>query len=285
MAFKQNKIEWVSYEDPVDTKSQKKTESDSTDTKKNKKDKCETKEKKKDIETKKTDDDTTDEKTIETVSNVYDSILDLEFPGNILVVGKTGSGKTSWIKHMCRACFHPDNKVFSAVYVMCTTAGVSSDYTFVRNKRYVFKELKNDFIEQLLERQEKFIKQKKTQEVLLILDDIIGENLTHNSPLEKVITSGRHYHISVVMLIQHITKLPPVVRNNCKYIFVLDTSIQSYRPLFDLNPYYIDEKEFRAFLQKKTKNYHCVRMSQFSNVQTCKLLCFPITPCPDDFKA
>jgi hypothetical protein len=55
--------------------------------------------------------------------------------------------------------------------------------------------------------------------VLLILDDCVTDTRFHGSKTLKILVSrGRHFHLSLIVLSQFILSLPPIVRSNADFI-------------------------------------------------------------------
>ncbi len=84
---------------------------------------------------------------------------------------------------------------------------------------------------------------------LLILDDCLGAANFQSDLLTRIATAGRHYRVSVWVACQHLFKLPPVIRTNSDYLFILgsqnDKCIKCLHDEFDgLN--FDDWRAFRA---------------------------------------
>jgi hypothetical protein len=72
-----------------------------------------------------------------------------------------------------------------------------------------------------LEQQKKLIAKNKTNRVCLILDDCLGSVKFNNPIFDLLSTTGRHYQLSVFCLMQHYKKIPPSMRGNADYAFIL----------------------------------------------------------------
>ena len=58
---------------------------------------------------------------------------------------------------------------------------------------------------------------------LLILDDCLGSANFGSDLFTRIASAGRHYRVSVWVACQHLFKLPPVIRTNSDYLFILGT--------------------------------------------------------------
>ena len=58
---------------------------------------------------------------------------------------------------------------------------------------------------------------------LLILDDCLGAANFASDLFTRIASAGRHYRVSVWVSAQHLFKIPPVIRGNADYMFVLGT--------------------------------------------------------------
>jgi hypothetical protein len=56
---------------------------------------------------------------------------------------------------------------------------------------------------------------------LLILDDCLGAANFQSDLFTRIASAGRHYRVSVWVACQHYSKMPPVVRTNSDYLFIL----------------------------------------------------------------
>ena len=56
---------------------------------------------------------------------------------------------------------------------------------------------------------------------LVIMDDLIGAAHFANDVFTRLACAGRHYKITCWIACQHLFKLPPVLRSNSDYLFIL----------------------------------------------------------------
>jgi GTPase SAR1 family protein len=72
-------------------------------------------------------------------------------------------------------------------------------------------------------------------EIVMIFDDITSDKwfCRKTGVLAKLFTQGRHYGITVVVCCQYLKQLPPVVRDNTDYFFVLSIPKKTIRTLYN----------------------------------------------------
>lgn len=81
----------------------------------------------------------------------------------------------------------------------------------------------------------------------LIFDDCTASKSFRQSPiLEDLFSNGRHYHCTILIAAQYIKQLPPPVRTNSDYMFILHNSKRSLKILHD--EYVEDPDDFGMFV-------------------------------------
>ena len=76
----------------------------------------------------------------------------------------------------------------------------------------------------LFDRQAALREDNVSNEGLLILDGCLGAADFGSNLLTRIASAGRHYRVSMWVSAQHLWKLPPVIRGNYDYMFVLGQS-------------------------------------------------------------
>ena len=80
-----------------------------------------------------------------------------------------------------------------------------------------------DQIATLFDRQAALREDNVSNEGLLILDDALGACNLQSDLFTRMASAGRHYRVSIWLAAQHLFKIPPVIRGNADYVFVLGT--------------------------------------------------------------
>ena len=95
----------------------------------------------------------------------------------------------------------------------------------------------------------------------MLLDDCMFDNKwTRDRDMRCVFMNGRHYRIFFMLTIQYCMDLPPSLRGQCDYIFVLRENIlenkqKLYKHFFGIFP---DFETFNQVLIQCTENYECL---------------------------
>ena len=87
----------------------------------------------------------------------------------------------------------------------------------------------------------------KKYELGIILDDVTADKkFSHSQELKDLLSNGRHYHITLIICCQYLKQLPPEVRTNFDYIFMLHNG-KNVRKL--LHTEYLSEPDYDVFTQ------------------------------------
>ena len=87
---------------------------------------------------------------------------------------------------------------------------------------------------------------------LIIFDDF-GKDLRSNKSFIRMIINKRHRNVCVIALIQHITFLPTVIRDNHEIFFCFKyQSVRAYKALYEdyMNNFFDNYKHFGAFMRR-----------------------------------
>ena len=174
---------------------------------------------------------------------------------------RRGSGKTHLIKHITRILAAKGK--FDWIKCVTPTA-FNGEWRNAIGQRAVHESLDTDWLLALLDRQADSIEEGIQNRGLLILDDCLG-CVKFNSPIwTKIAASSRHYSLTVIISSQHFTKLPPIVRSNADYIFILGHQpartikniYEEYSPKVGLS--IVTEEAFTKYLEDSTTDYGSV---------------------------
>ena len=153
-----------------------------------------------------------------------------------VMFGQRRTGKTT----LMRDLVHSQRKRFDKVFVFSLTAHIykDSDYDFVPPTNFVYG-LDEDLLEDMMtSREREVIKRtengtmKDIDKWLFIFDDIIGDKKVRQSqPLNNLFVQGRHFAIYALLLCQHATGIPPVIRRNLDVAFCFRPNSQDTREI------------------------------------------------------
>ena len=189
-------------------------------------------------------------------------------PTGILVIGKTGSGKSN-------ACFsmlsnkHMLKDHFDFIYLF---VGVKPDPQMVKILNIPPENIKQDFeekeVKDLLEKLERTVEKRgmdNCPSVLLIFDDILGRpDFIKSKTMSKLVTTNRHCNVTYMILSQYFRKLTPVMRTNASYFMIFPSSmIELEKIAEELTPANMSKKEFLKVAQHATREKY-----QFLSINT-----------------
>jgi energy-coupling factor transporter ATP-binding protein EcfA2 len=183
-------------------------------------------------------------------------------PGySVIFTGRRNSGKTKLIKAMCRHLrpYFPEVVVFTRTKASC-------EYSrFIPHSR-VIKGFDPDLLVELMAIQESKKKAQSRGELkdtnynlLVILDDCLGDRLQWSNELKAVFFEGRHNNITIFVSIQDVKGLAPAATGNADMVFLYpmgdERTMESVR---DKYMYFVDKYEQKDILSSDeiNKKFH-----------------------------
>lgn len=153
--------------------------------------------------------------------------LNFKAGGHMIFVGKTGSGKTTLLREYLRL----NGKKYKKIIAFAGSKEFNTDYDFLPPNS-VLDPTDMDKLSNII----KLCKQikaggKKSYNVLLIFDDIVGLINTHSGKYKKFFenlsATSRHYNVSICFLVQRLTAISPLIRDNCSLFFICKVNKES----------------------------------------------------------
>lgn len=191
------------------------------------------------------------------VNSVAEVVRTIKVPFSASICSKRNSGKSFLVRNLVYEL--AKQKKVNQVIVMSNTSGMSlnKDYDYMPKK--LLTTFKESTITKLLEVQAKDVKRGKIREVLLIMDDVIGETKDKSGEGSRMIRSlyanSRHYHVSVILLSQIANRLlTPAIKENSDYLFFSRINRRGLESIWE-SICNIDKKDFIAFAEKSNKDY------------------------------
>ena len=186
----------------------------------------------------------------------------------IAMIAKRNSGKSV----LCRdILFHHRN--IPVGLIISPTEKANSFYGDFVPDSFIHDEFDSLVISKLLQRQEILIhKQKQKQKIdpraFLILDDCLYDNKWVKDPnMRSIFMNGRHYKLMFILTMQFALGIPPNLRTNIDYIFILRENIVSNRKrLYDHYAGMFPTFEmFCKVMDKCTQDYECLVIHNGAN--------------------
>lgn len=187
-----------------------------------------------------------------------------KFPSMTLIVGRSGSGKSTVCAHMC-----VDKNFYGGFFhyvILFSPTGLQDDLVkhLKLPKKNIITEPTEEKLNEIIDKQDELIRDRgikwvgEHSRVLLIFDDIVShKKFLSSPPMLKIATMGRHSLISSIINTQSYTKVPRAIRLQAKST-ILFPSNQNETELIvqDWTPPHRGKKEFRQLIERATEGEH-----------------------------
>jgi hypothetical protein len=195
------------------------------------------------------------ESSLESIKEIKLKDFDFKQDSTFLLCSKRGTGKTVLVIDLLKVLIskHKYNSIF--LFSKTANFSIKNDWTFI-DKKYIFDDIDEDIIQEIVDHQKKRIKEKDNENthIILVFDDLALHK--RSKMLEELHTMGRHCHITVIVSIQYPKNLiNPTIRANIDYLFFSIVSNDSLVPIHSLIYSHMSIKEFYEFTFKHNKNY------------------------------
>jgi hypothetical protein len=196
----------------------------------------------------------------------------------IVLIGKRDTGKSFLVRDLLY--YHQDIPI--GTVISGTEAG-NGFYSSHVPKLFIHDEYNTAIIENILKRQKLVLKQIKKEmlaykkstidaRAFVILDDCLYDNTwTKDKMMRLLFMNGRHWKIMLIITMQYPLGVPPTLRTNIDYVFILREPYIANRKRIYEN-YAGMFPTFEAFCQvmdQCTENYECLVIN--NNVKSNKL--------------
>ena len=185
----------------------------------------------------------------------------------VVFIGKRDTGKSILVRDLLYY-----NKNIPVGTVISGTEGANSFYSKMMPSIFIHNEYKSEIVSNVLKRQKKIINKIKSEvsergtsnidpRFFLILDDCLyDKSWVSSKSIRSVFMNGRHYKIMFIITMQYALGIPPSLRTNIDYVFILRENYVSNRkrlyeqfarmfPTFDM---------FCQVMDQCTENYECI---------------------------
>lgn len=186
----------------------------------------------------------------------------------IVMVGARGNGKSWLVQDLLY--YHQDLPIG---VVVSATEGMNKFYSSMVPKQFIHEECTPDIIEKVITRQKKIIKKMHKETAItgrpsnidprafLILDDcLFDDKWTRDKNMRYIFMNGRHLRLIFIMTSQYALGIPPNLRTNIDYTFVLrENNIANRRRLYENYAGFFPSFEcFCTVMDQCTENYECL---------------------------
>lgn len=182
----------------------------------------------------------------------------------VLMIAKRNSGKSFLVRDLL---YHKQD--IPAGTVISATESSNKFYEKFVPKIFIHDEYNETIIERVLNRQKNVMKLMENQgsnslidpRAVLVMDDCTyDETWTRNPNIRYVFNNGRHRKLLFLLCSQYIYSLPPKLRTNIDFIFVLrEPNYSNKRRLYETFCGMFPTFEvFNTVLDATTENYECM---------------------------
>lgn len=146
----------------------------------------------------------------------------------VLAIGKSGTGKST----IAFDLLYHHRKIEKGVCISGTQDGLE-DYAKIMPKLYIFDEYKPEILQKVIKTQRTSIKnkgKKNTSNCLLVMDDcLFDDSFTKHKEMKYIFFNSRHDKILFLLTMQFPMGIPPALRSNADFIFILRENIIANR--------------------------------------------------------
>jgi hypothetical protein len=188
----------------------------------------------------------------------------------IVLIGRRDTGKTFLVKDLL---YHHQDIPIGTV-ISGTEAG-NGFYGKLVPKLFIHEEYNTILIENVLRRQRTVMKQCQTEmetykkctidpRTFVILDDCLYDNSwTKDKLMRSLFMNGRHWKVMLIITMQYPLGIPPNLRTNIDYVFILRENYLSNRKKIWENyaSMFPTLESFCTIMDQTTENYECMVIS------------------------
>lgn len=149
----------------------------------------------------------------------------------MVLIGKRLSGKTTTIMNI----LHHFMYVFEFGFIVCASNTTCETYGTAVPKEFIVPSADGEFIEKIIQYQEKRSKKGTIQPIFIVFDDLnFDQKLLRGTAMFKLFANGRHYKIFILLSLQYLRGIGPNCRGNIDAVVLhRETVIKNQRKLFD----------------------------------------------------
>jgi len=185
----------------------------------------------------------------------------------VVLIGRRDTGKSFLVKDLLY--YHQDIPIGT---VISGTEEGNGFYGKLVPKLFIHNEYNSAIIENILKRQKQVLKQIKKEvetykkstidpRTFTILDDCLFDNAWSKDKLMKLLfMNGRHWKIMLIITMQYPLGIPPILRTNIDYVFILrEPYIANRKRIYDnFAGMFPTFESFCQVMDQCTENYECL---------------------------
>jgi len=188
------------------------------------------------------------------------NINDIKDDKVVVLIGKRETGKSFLCKDIL---YHHSN--IPVGQVISGTEAANEFYSKMVPKLFIHGDYQPQIIQNILKRQKMMIEKAKTANVdpraFLVLDDCLYDNTwTKDKNVRSLFMNGRHYKILFMITMQYALGIPPNLRTNIDYVFILrENYVSNRKRLYEHYAGMFPNFEmFCQVMDQCTENFECL---------------------------
>lgn len=145
----------------------------------------------------------------------------------IAMIAKRATGKSYLTKEIL---YH--KRKLASIIVISLTEKLNKFYGDFVASSFIYDKFDTEILTRMFSRQKKMIidnderkrkgKPQKDTTLMLVMDDCMSDKKWVKDPnIGELFFNGRHYHVSLILTMQYAVGIPPEMRSNLDYIFLL----------------------------------------------------------------
>ena len=189
------------------------------------------------------------------------NINDISDDKVVVLIGKRETGKS----FLCKDILHHHSSI-PVGQVISGTEAANEFYSKMVPKLFIHEEYQAPIIQNILKRQRLMLDKWKANpstdpRAFLVLDDCLYDNSwTKDKNVRSLFMNGRHFKILFIITMQYALGIPPNLRTNIDYIFILrENYVSNRKRLYEHYAGMFPNFEmFCQVMDQCTENYECL---------------------------
>jgi hypothetical protein len=185
----------------------------------------------------------------------------------IVFIGRRGTGKSWLIKDLMWY-----KQKFPIGTVISGTEGANAFYSSIVPSLFIHEEFNSAIISNVIKRQDAITKQIRREETagrksaldrrsFIVMDDCMYDNKWISDKwIRSLFMNGRHYGLLYILALQYVMGIPPVLRGQVDYVFILrENQVAARRRIYEQFAGIFPTFElFCQIMDQCTENYECL---------------------------
>jgi len=186
-------------------------------------------------------------------------MMNIDHPSLVILNGVPNSGKTHLMRYMLYLAAKQGKVDWVVVFSPTKFTGA---WDMIKNQKYVHAVYEESTLEKFLQ-----IQEREKKRAILIFDDCIGTTSWQSKLITKLISTYRHYNLSIWIVTQNCNKIPPLIRDCTSHVFIFECyAKRQMEGLFNsFGNRFETFDQFRTFLKENTSDHHFIFYKKKTN--------------------